>query len=111
MRPVTISQTGVGIANPARVDYRQEDFGIGFAAVVTGTATYTIEHTFDAPSDYESEADYNTNATWFDNDDPQLVGATTNQSGNYAFPFQASRINVTAGTGTVEATYIQGHAS
>lgn len=95
MRPQTISQTGVGTSDVNIVDYRQKNFKIGVGCIVDGTATYTLEHTFD-------------NTNWFPNEDAALVGATASQDGSYPFPIRASRINVTAGTGTVTATYIQG---
>jgi len=109
MRPQTISQTGVGFSNPARVDYRQANFQVGVGISVTGSATYTLQHTFDDIADFADVTDYNTNATWFDNSDTNLVDATVKRDTNYAFPFQASRIEVTLGAGTVAATYLQGN--
>lgn len=95
MRPVTVTQTGVGMSDQIRVDYRQPNFKIGMGFVVSGTVTYTIQHSFNGTD-------------WFDNSDPALVGATTNQDTNYAFPIFANRINVTAGTGSVTMTLLQG---
>lgn len=51
MRPIKISQTGVGTES-ARVDYRQNSFKIGVGCKVTGTATYTLKYTFDDPSEF-----------------------------------------------------------
>ena len=103
-----VSQTGTGTSTPVSFDYMRNPFNVSIGCVVTGTVTYTIQHTFDdlngtltgvpiAPSA----------ATWFPHDSSDLVNATTNQNDNYAFPCKWSRINVSAGTGTVTATYIQ----
>lgn len=67
-------------------------FNVGFGAVVSGTVTYTIEHTFNGVDFFDHEF---------------LVGQTTSQDGNYAFPVAGIRINVTAGTGSVVLTTIQ----
>ena len=99
MRPFTLSQTGVGSSDVARVNYLQPNFKIGFGVVVDGTVTYTIQHTFDNPNEIASPV-------WFDNE--TVVAETTNQDGSYFFPFQAVRVTVTAGTGTATATFIQG---
>lgn len=67
-------------------------FNVGFGAVVSGTVTYTIQHTFDGVNFFDHEF---------------AVDQTTNQDGNYAFPVASIRIDVTAGTGTVTLTAIQ----
>lgn len=108
MRPQTTSQTGVGNSDTVRLDYRQKDFKVGFGVATSGTVTYTIQHSFDDPADFASDSDYNTNATWFDNDASELVDATADQDGNYAFPVQSSRVEVTVGSGTATAIYLQG---
>lgn len=109
MRPATTSQTGVGTSDPVRLDYRQNSFKVGVACALNGTtATYTLQHTMDDPANFSSIADYNTNANWFDNSDPNLVGATVDRDSNYGFPIQSSRVEVTLGAGTVTVTYLQG---
>ena len=105
MRPTVISQTGIGTSSPARLNVIQSDFKVGIGAVVSGTATYTIQHSFDDPGDYSSASDYGTNATWFPHED--LAAQTASADGNYAYPVQASRVNITSGTGTVTVTYLQ----
>ena len=111
MRPKVITQTGVGLSRPFVVNYRQNAFRISVSTNVTGTATYTIQHTFDDPNNFTDANDYNTNANWFDIDLTDMVGATTDQDGNYFFPVRAVRTNVTAGTGSVATTLIQGNAN
>lgn len=69
-------------------------FNVGFGVVVSGTVTYTVQHTFN-------------NTDYFSHDATDLVDATANQDGNYAFPVAGIRVDVTAGTGTVTITTIQ----
>jgi hypothetical protein len=101
MRPVTVTRTGVGVSAVVPVDYLQSAFAIGFGAVVTGGATYTIQHTFD------NVLDSTVTPTWFNHED--LIDETTNQDGNYAFPIRGIRINQTVGTGSVALTVLQGN--
>lgn len=96
MRPVYITNIGVE-ARAARVNYRQQNFKIGFGVVVNdpGVDTYTVQHTFDDPANFSGHNDWVANANWFDNADTNLVNATTNRDGNYAFPIQGIRLNST----------------
>lgn len=98
MRPIKISQTGVGASVPAVVDREQQTFAVGFGAVVTGTATYTIEHTYDDPLQ-------STPVTWFPH--ATVVAQTASKDGGYNLPVAAIRINITAGTGSVALTVLQ----
>lgn len=100
MRRQIIAKTGTGTTAWVPVDYGQANFGIGLGVVASGTVTYDIEHTFD--DIYDSSV----TPTAFKHD--FLVGQTTSQDGNYAFPVAAVRINVTAGTGTATLTMLQG---
>ena len=104
MRPIKLEQTGVGSA-VHNVNWRQNSFKIGFGAVVTGTATYSIRHTFDSPTDFADKADFTANASWFPHE--FVADATASDDGNYNFPFQAIMLDVTAGTGTVNLTALQ----
>jgi len=100
MRPQVVSVTGVGTSQPIILDNYISPFNIGFGAVITGSPTYKIEHTFD-------NVLTNSSPTWFPH--PTVVNATVNQDGNYAFPVFAIRINITAvsTSGTVQLTAIQ----
>lgn len=91
MNVQVVVQTGVG-ASKVIVPLSANPFNVGFGAVVTGTVTYTIEHTFDS-------------VNWFDNE--TVVGQIDNQDGNIILPVAGIRINITAGTGTVTLTTIQ----
>lgn len=79
-----VSQVGVG-ASP-QIDIKDStDIKISYAVSVTGTCTYTVQHSLDGLG-------------WFDNTDN--LNQTTAQDGNYIFPVRGVRVNVTAGTGT-----------
>ncbi|CAB4122743.1 hypothetical protein UFOVP28_38 [uncultured Caudovirales phage] len=73
-------------------------FNVGFGCVVSGTITYTVQHTFDDPNMVAVP-------TWF----PHTYAAaqTASIDGNYAFPIAGIRVTTTAGTGSVVATFIQ----
>ena len=94
MRPVTLTQTGVGSTSMARVDYRQPNFKIGIGCVATGTVTYTLQHTFNG-------------VDWFDNETVAGV-VDLDADTNYAFPVWGVRVTVASGAGTVTTTLLQG---
>lgn len=96
MRPVTVSQTGTGQTVPVPMDREQAPFTVGIGCVVTGTATYNVEHTLDDPG---------VSPTWFQH--PVLNAQTASASNSYSFPVRAIRLNVTAGSGTVAMTLVQ----
>jgi len=101
MRPAVIAKTGVGSSGSYVTNTNTTPFNLGFGVVVTGTVTYTVQHTFDE-----------TNApggivTWFPH--PTIASKSDNQDGNYAFPVRALRLNVTAYTsGGATMTVLQG---
>lgn len=100
MRPQVVTLSSATTSSPLPMDTKQSPFSVGIGVTVTGTATYTVEHTFD---------DVLGGATpvWLPN--ATLAAATTSQSGNYAFPVTAIRLNVTAWTsGNVVMTVLQG---
>ena len=107
MRPFTLARTGVGFTDFQLTNYLQPNFKLGFGVRATGTVTYSVQHTMDNPQDFTSTADFQANALWFNNADVSAI-VDTSQDGNYFFPIRAIRINVTAGTGTVDGTFIQG---
>lgn len=121
MRPKVITQTGTGTSTPVIVNWRQNQGKISINTEVTGTVTYTVQHTLDDPwakldtinntPVYSDAEAFNTDANWQDIDLADLVAATTGQDGNYFFPVRAIRLNVTAGSGTVQATILQGNVT
>jgi archaellum component FlaF (FlaF/FlaG flagellin family) len=93
MNVQTVAQTGTGQSDAVKI-LGHHNFKVGFGVVVSGTVTYTVQHTFDG-------------SNWFDHDATDLVDAVANQDGNYAYPVAGIRVNVTAGTGSVTLTTIQ----
>ncbi len=69
--------------------------------VVTGTVSYTVQQTLD------DVFDSTVTATWFDHPDTNLVAATANKQGNYAYIPAAVRIKLNSGSGSVTLTAIQ----
>ena len=104
MRPVVITQTGTGLSSVVVLDQYQRPFDTGIGCTVSGTVSYTVLHTFD---DVHSPTFSSATATWFSHDDTALVGATTNQNGNFAYPVRAAAVRNT-GTGSVTVTFLQG---
>ena len=82
------------------VDWRNGDFKIGFAVIVSGTLTYDVEHT------YENVFDSTVTPTAFNH--PTVNGETTSQEGTYDTPVTAIRLNVTAyTTGSATLHFVQ----
>jgi len=100
MRRQVTSQTGAGSTGWVPVDYTQNQFGIGFGVVTSGTVNYTVQHTFD------DVFDPTVTPTAFDHS--AVAAQTTNKDGNYAFPIAAVRVTVNSGTGSATLTVLQG---
>lgn len=102
MRPKKVTVTGAGTSAWIPVDYKQDPMNIGLGCViVSGTATYSVEHTFD------DVFDSTVTPVAFSNSG--ITAQTTNKDGNYSFPIRALRLNVASGTAPVVAmTLIQG---
>lgn len=103
MRSKSFALTAIGVSAPYFVNHYSRAVPIGIGVkIVGGTATYSVQHTFDDPQ----AAGFNpATAKWFDHE--TLVAQTTDQDGNYsAFP-RAIRLNVTALAGaTVTMTLV-----
>jgi hypothetical protein len=102
MRPVRVSVTGVGVSAPIPVNLHQTPFAIGLGVKVTGTVTYSVQHTFD---DVYDPAFSPATAVWYNH--PTLNALVVNADSNYAFPVTAIRLNNTLGTGSATLTAIQ----
>lgn len=102
---MSIGVNGLGNGRAIPLDYlvAPQNFSIA-VEILSGTPTYTVQHTFD---DVFAAAFDEAAAVWFDNDSSALVGATAKQDGNYAFPVMASRIQLTAGDGSVKLILIE----
>lgn len=97
MKLQTVSQTGVGSSSAIVVNTNISPVNIGFGIVVTGSATYTVQHTFDNPATGFT--------TWYPH--PTIASKTDNQDGNYAFPVTGIRITVSLNAGTATLNLIQ----
>jgi hypothetical protein len=102
MKPITVSKTASGSTSTIPLNVNINPFNVGIAVVVSGTVNYTVQYTFDNvwSSTYDSAT-----ATWFDH--ASLVGDTTNETGNFAFPVAGIRLTVNSGSGTATMTVIQ----
>ena len=98
MREVTQTLTATGVTNPVPMNQYTSPFNVGLGVIVSGTVSYTVQHTFDDP--FAANFDPAT-ATWFNHTD--LTSQATSQDGNYAFPVSAIRLNATI-TGVGSAT-------
>ena len=99
MRQQVVSKTGVGSSATIPMNLDSTPFNVGFGVVVTGTVTYTVQHSFDNPWT-------TANPVWFDH--PTVVAKVdVNADGNYAFPVAAIKVVVTSGSGTATLTVIQ----
>lgn len=102
MLPQQRSQTGVGNTAPIVLNIYGNPFSVGMGVIVSGTVTYTVQHTFDDTS----VPGWNpATANWLNH--IFLLNLTTNMDSNYAFPVRAIRLQVTAGTGTATLYAIQ----
>lgn len=99
MRQQIVSQTGVGSSATIPMNLDSTPFNVGFGVKVTGTVTYTVQHSFDPV--WQSGGV----VTWYNH--PTIASLSANADGNYAFPVSAIKIVVTAGSGTVDLTVIQ----
>lgn len=97
MKVQTVSRTAAGSSSALVMNTNISPFNVGFGVVVTGTVTYSVQHTFDDPAVGFT--------TWFSH--PTVAGETTNMDGNYAFPVTGIKVLVTAGDGTATMNLIQ----
>jgi hypothetical protein len=104
MHPIVVTTNdasgGTKNSNAAVLDY-SGDAIVAVQVVVNGVATYTVQQTLD------NLLDPTITPTWFPHPNAALVGATTNQQGNYAFAPAAIRLTQTAGNGSARLTILQ----
>ncbi len=106
MRPVEYTLQGTGgsvLGAPIVIDRYIAPTNIGIGVDVTGTVTYTVQHTFD------DVFDPNVTPLWFDH--PTLAAQTTDKDGNYASPPFAVRLTLSAGNGTARIRLLQAGAA
>jgi hypothetical protein len=98
MRQQVVSQTNTGSSAIIPMNLDSTPFNVGFGVTITGTPTYTVQHTFDNPWTTASPV-------WFNH--PTVAAEDANADGNYAFPVAAIKVVITSGTGTATLTVIQ----
>ena len=99
----TISKTGTGSSSIYAVDYFKNPVNIGIQAVLTGTATYTVEYTLD---DVLDPAFVASSATW-NGATADLTGANASKNGLLTIPCRGIRLTIASGSGSVVATICQ----
>ena len=104
MRPIVLTTAdasgGTKTSSTAVMDFRGRP-EVSLQLDVTGTATCTVQQTLDDPFDSTITP------TWIDHPDVNLVGATADKQGNYAFIPRAVRLRQTAGSGSARLTIVQ----
>jgi hypothetical protein len=109
MQQRTTTVTAVGsaiVSTPLRLDsWAQAPIGIQ-VVVVSGSPTYSVQHSFDDPNDPVNPIAYGS-MTWSNCPTASLVGATTTQTGSYAFVPTFIQLSVAATTGVARLTILQ----
>lgn len=95
------------ISAPVMLDHFRNPFAVSIAGDVLPSGTFTVQHTFDELNDPLKARDELPNAegygTWFPH--ASIAAKSADTDGNYAFPVEAVRLVVTAGT--VKMTVMQ----
>lgn len=94
---ITRAKTGTGQSTVFVPDYHLTPYNVGIQVVISATATYTIEQTLDAED--------GTQTTW--TAVPSLSALSAGAVVQSVIPCRGYRINVSASTGTVTATFVQ----
>lgn len=106
MRTVRVSTSGISTSEVIPIDQYLNPTNIGLGVDITGTATVTVEHTFD---DVFDENFNPATATWYPH--PTLQNITADADGNIAFPPTGVRLNQTAGAGSAVLSLVQAGAT
>ena len=93
---------GVLVTPPVVLDHYAIVGNISIQVLVTGTANYTIQYTFD---DVFASTYSPSTGNWTDH--PQLVLQTATADSNLAFLVTAVRLKQSSGTGSTRITVIQ----
>lgn len=105
MRPIYQTVTGIGVSVPIPIDQYIGSTSIAVGCIISATATYSVEHTFD---DVFDEAFNPATATWFTT--PGFDAVVVNTDGTIVSPPAAIRLNVAASTGDVQIVVRQAGA-
>lgn len=93
MRPISVTVLDVDVSPPIPLDIYANPTTVALLVDVIGTATYSVQHTFDDifAEGYDPDA---VTSLWLDH--PVLDSLSVDADGNYGFPPRAIRLNVTA---------------
>jgi hypothetical protein len=97
MKVQTVTTTGVANSAAIVINTNTNPANIGFGVIITGTVSYTVQHTFDDPAVGFT--------TWFNH--PTIASLAANADGNYAFPITGVRIINASGSGTTTLKLVQ----
>jgi hypothetical protein len=102
MRPVRVVLRAAGVSAPIPLDVNQSPFSVGLGATISGTATYTVQYTFDDvfASGFDPSA-----AAWISH--TGLTDKTTSADNSLTYPVTAVRLNVASVSGSVTLNVIQ----
>lgn len=86
------------VSKTVGLDWRENPFAVALGITITGTVTYTAQHTFNDIQDFGNEL------IWFDNDG--ITAKTVNEDGNLAFPVIGCRLEITSFTSGAVTLYV-----
>lgn len=96
------TSTNGGISGTIATNYnRGTVYNCGIGVVLSGTGTYSVQHTFDDIQILPSEA----TPTYFTHD--VMRNQTVSEDGNYAFPVRGIRLLVTAANAAITITVVE----
>lgn len=98
---LTVGTNGVASTAPAVLDIYARST-IALQCDATGTVNYTVQQTLDNPWTTEPES-----VLWVNHPASNLVAATGDVQGNYAYPPFQTRVVLNSGTGSVVFTVVQ----
>lgn len=96
MTAISYTVTGTGVSTVYACDNFQAPFNVGIGCTITGTATYSVQFTFD---DVSADSFSAASATWFTASDFSAV--STSKAASFTIPCRGIRLNVSASTGSV----------
>lgn len=108
MRPIYISQTGVGTTQPITLDHYISPFNVNIGLILqSGAATFTLEYTLDdvAGVPWMNQNQPAAPVLWTPY--PTATGLTGTTYFQISQPVMAIRLNQTAGAGTVRLAVLQ----
>lgn len=96
MKVQTVSQSGIGDADPIVINTNVNPVNVSVAVIVSGTVEYTVLYSYDDPSNL---------VNYFA--DTNMTNKTASAENNYNFPITAVVLSVTDGDGTATMNIVQ----